>query len=320
MIQQVQKTCDECGGNGVMYRQLKVQETLEVHVPKGAPDGHKIHFSEKADEIPDGEAGDVVFVLAEQPHAEYKRKGDDLFMERTISLTEALSGFAMELDSLDGRKLLIKNAPGEVIKPVTYDPFREDAEVAMWEMYEDADTPSLENAAVAETEDLNVCKKAVAKGQLKGKGIGCFVQRGGKTVFKQCSTEQAMAAKVTSRGAKLFVIQDPESTKHTRMMKAVKGEGLPRLRAPFEHGNLFIMFTIEFPDSIPATAATELLKLLGPPKHVPKVKEDDDDVEVCELSDMDPVTSFKDYIPPEGDDDDDEGGGGGGQRVQCAQQ
>jgi hypothetical protein len=34
----------------------QVQETLEVHVSKGAPDGHKINFSEKADEIPDGEA------------------------------------------------------------------------------------------------------------------------------------------------------------------------------------------------------------------------------------------------------------------------
>ena len=39
MIQQVQKTCDSCGGNGMMYRQQKVQETLEVHIPKGAPDG-----------------------------------------------------------------------------------------------------------------------------------------------------------------------------------------------------------------------------------------------------------------------------------------
>ena len=29
------------GGNGVMYRQVKVQETLDVHVPKGATDGHK---------------------------------------------------------------------------------------------------------------------------------------------------------------------------------------------------------------------------------------------------------------------------------------
>merc|ERR1719235_2504395 len=132
MIQQVQKACDECGGQGVMFRQQKVQEQLDVHIPKGAPDGHKIHFSEKADEIPDGEAGDVVFVLQEQPHAEFKRKGDDLFIERTISLSEALCGFAMELTHLDGRKLLIKSKPGEVIKPVSYDPFRED-ESAMWE-------------------------------------------------------------------------------------------------------------------------------------------------------------------------------------------
>ena len=164
MIQQVQKACDVCGGNGVMYRQVKVQETLDVHVPKGATDGHKISFSEKADEIPDGEAGDVVFVLQEQPHAEYKRKGDDLFLERTISLSEALCGFKMELEALDGRKLIIKSAPGEVIKPVTYDPFREDGDAALWEMFEDTDCPSLDNAAVAETEDLNVCKKAVAKG------------------------------------------------------------------------------------------------------------------------------------------------------------
>merc|ERR1719160_1905626 len=319
MIQQVQKTCDVCSGNGMMYRQQKVQETLEVHIPKGAPDGHKINFSEKADEIPDGEAGDVVFVLQEQAHPDYKRKGDDLFIERTISLSEALCGFKMEMKTLDGRTLIIKSNPGEVIKPVAYDPFRED-EAALWEMYEDSDTPSLDNAAVAETEDLAVCKKAVAKGQLKGKGIGCFVQRGGKTVFKQCTTEQAMAAKTTSRGAKLFVIQDPESTKHTRMMKAVKGEGLPRLRAPFEHGNLFIIFTIEFPESIDPGVAGQLLKLLGPAKHVVTAKEDDDDVEVCELTGMDPVMSFKDYEPPRDDDDDEEGGGGGGQRVQCAQQ
>merc|ERR1719199_1592866 len=126
MIQQVQKTCDACGGTGMVYRQQKVQETLEVHIPKGAPDGHKINFSEKADEIPDGEAGDVVFVLQEQPHADYKRKGDDLFIERTISLSEALCGFTMELTHLDGRKLLIKSGPGEVIAPCTYNPFSEE--------------------------------------------------------------------------------------------------------------------------------------------------------------------------------------------------
>merc|ERR1719248_545642 len=187
MIQQVQKACDVCGGNGVMYRQVKVQETLDVHVPKGATDGHKISFSEKADEIPDGEAGDVVFVLQEQPHAEFKRKGDDLYIERSISLTEALCGFAMELTHLDGRTLLIKSEPtaeNGVIRPVAYNPFKEEEE-ADWVMHDDCDCPSLENAAVAETDDVSACKKACEKGQLKGKGIGAFVQRGGKTVFKQ---------------------------------------------------------------------------------------------------------------------------------------
>merc|ERR1719409_2137312 len=320
MIQQVQKHCDQCGGQGTIFRQQKVQETLDVHIPKGAPDGHKIHFSEKADEIPDGEAGDVVFVLQEQPHADYKRKGDDLFIERDISLSEALTGFAMDLPHLDGRKLKITSAPGEVIKPVSFDPLAESNDESLWDQFENCDCPSLDNAAVAETEDLNVCKKAVSKGQLKGKGIGCFVQRGGKTVFKQCTTEEAMAAKTTSRGAKLYVIQDPDATKHTRMMKAVEGEGLPRLRAPFEHGNLFIAFTIEFPDAIDPSAGKELLKLLGPPKHVVTADEDGDNVEVVELSDVDPVMSFKEYIPAENDEDDEEGGGPGGQRVQCAQQ
>lgn len=318
MIQQVQKTCDECGGNGVNYRQVKVQETLEVHIPKGAPDGHKINFSEKADEIPDGEAGDVVFVLQEQSHSEFKRKGDDLYIERTISLTEALCGFSMEMKHLDGRTLIIKSKPGDVIKPVSFNPFAEEDEASEWTCFEDCDTPSLENAAVAETDDLKACKKACEKGQLKGKGIGCFVQRGGKTVFKQCSYSEAMKAKAPSRGSKLYVIADPNAAAHTRMMKAVEGEGLPRLKSPFENGNLFIIITIEFPSSINPTVAGQLLKMLPPPKHVVTTSEDAEDVEVVELSDVDPVRSYKDNLPEEVDDE--EEGGGGGQRVQCAQQ
>ena len=58
------------------------------------------------------------------------------------------------------------------------------------------------------------------------------------------------------------------TTSSKRMMKCVKGEGLPRLRAPIDHGNLFIVFTIEFPDSIDPEMAPQLLTLLNPPKHV----------------------------------------------------
>jgi len=259
----------------------------------------------------------------EQPHAMFKRHGDDLYIERTITLSEALCGFKMELTHLDGRKLLITSKPGEVIKPVTYDPFRDTAEGKQdWDMFEDCDVPSIDDAAAADSEDLNICKKACASGQLKGRGIGAFVQSGGRTVFKQCTTEEAMAAKKPRKGSKLFILRDPAADAGKRLMKAVEGEGLPRLKQPFDHGNLFILITIEFPTAIDAGIATQLKKLLPAPKDATKLTGDEEDVEVVELKDIDPLTSYKQKGEIEDDDDDDDerrrGGGGGG--VQCAQQ
>lgn len=58
-----------------------------------------------------------MFVLQQKEHPKFKRKGDDLFVEHSLSLTEALCGFQFPLTHLDGRQLLIKSNPGEVIKP-----------------------------------------------------------------------------------------------------------------------------------------------------------------------------------------------------------
>ena len=128
-----------------------------------------------------------------------------------------------------------------------------------------------------------------------------------------------MAAKKPAKGSKLYVIGDPDAMAGGRMMKAVEGEGLPRLKSPYEFGNLFIIIKIEFPAEIDTTAAKALLKVLPPPKHVPTVSEDSDDVDVCVLKDIDPVRSYQDNLPEPSYEDEDEGGGGG-QRVQCAQQ
>jgi DnaJ homolog subfamily A member 2 len=66
---------------------------------------------------PDTVTGDIVFILQVKEHPRFKRKYDDLFIEHTISLTEALCGFQFVLTHLDGRQLLIKFNPGEIIKP-----------------------------------------------------------------------------------------------------------------------------------------------------------------------------------------------------------
>ena len=67
--------------------------------------------------MPDAESGDVIVQILEAPHKTFKRKGADLFIEKEITLIEALTGLDFILVHLDGRKIRIQNKPGEVIKP-----------------------------------------------------------------------------------------------------------------------------------------------------------------------------------------------------------
>ena len=62
------------------------------------------------------EAGDIIIVLQQQKHDRFLRKGSDLFTEQQISLVEALTGVEFVLTHLDGRQLLVRTAPGEIIK------------------------------------------------------------------------------------------------------------------------------------------------------------------------------------------------------------
>merc|ERR1719362_693043 len=102
MIQQMQFQCNTCGGSGKRFTSMKKKEVLEVPIPRGSPDNHEVPIREMADEHPDSATGDVVFVLKQQEHAEFKRRGADLFIERKISLVEALCGFKIEVTHLDG--------------------------------------------------------------------------------------------------------------------------------------------------------------------------------------------------------------------------
>merc|ERR1719359_2690309 len=202
MIQQMQSACRACDGQGKSFKTKQDREVLEVHIQKGSPDNHKVVFREMADEHPDADTGDVVFVLKEQPHADFKRRGADLFIERKISLVEALCGFEIEVKHLDGRTLLIKTSPGEIVKPMArgFDPFEDTENKMEWEVIENADCPDLDNVAQADTTDVDTLKKA-CETQLKRKGIdvGVFVVDNKRAYFKQASREEILAAKKTRR-------------------------------------------------------------------------------------------------------------------------
>jgi len=128
MIQQMQTACNECGGRGEVIKEEdkcveckgkkvnKQKKILEVMIEKGMKHGQKIVFAGEANESPGIQTGDIIFVISEQPHEIFKRKGADLIMEFTIPLIEALTGFSFSLKHLDDRILHVKSAPGEVIK------------------------------------------------------------------------------------------------------------------------------------------------------------------------------------------------------------
>lgn len=110
--------CDECGGMGVKAGSTKKDtKILEVTIDKGSPHGEKYVFHGEGDEFPGAETGDVVVVVDLQEHKEFKRKGADLLFEKKISLVEALTGVDFTFTHLDGKKVHVKSAAGEVIKP-----------------------------------------------------------------------------------------------------------------------------------------------------------------------------------------------------------
>jgi len=129
MIQQMQAQCDECGGKGETAKEEdkckackgkkveKEKKILNVHIDPGMRHGQKIVFANEADELPGLEAGDIIFVIVEKKHNDFARKGNDLFMEMTIPLVEALTGFSTTIKHLDDRILVVKSDKGDIIKP-----------------------------------------------------------------------------------------------------------------------------------------------------------------------------------------------------------
>merc|ERR1739845_74411 len=78
----------------------------------------KIIFREMADEIPGcKEVGDVNFIIEEKEHPFFKRKNNDLLIVQTISLNQALCGYSVRFHHLDGREIIVKTKPGQIINP-----------------------------------------------------------------------------------------------------------------------------------------------------------------------------------------------------------
>ena len=105
--------CPKCNGKHVVPE----RKTLEIVVEPGMKNNQRITFAGESDQAPDMEPGDVVFVIKTQPHRTFKRSGDDLIMNKSITLAEALTGFKFTFEHLDKRMIMVESAPRRVVKP-----------------------------------------------------------------------------------------------------------------------------------------------------------------------------------------------------------
>lgn len=138
MIQQMQSVCPTCKGSGEAVdpsdrcdkckgnKVIQEKKILEVHVEKGMEHGQRIVFAGEADQAPDTVPGDIVFVVQQKEHTEFKRKASDLFAVKKISLTEALIGFKTVIKQLDGRELLLETKEGEITRPGSFKMVKEE--------------------------------------------------------------------------------------------------------------------------------------------------------------------------------------------------
>jgi DnaJ family protein A protein 2 len=130
MVQRGQVRCPSCEGQGMRVRPsdlcgkcqgkktIKEKKILEVHIEKGMKKGDHIRFNGEGDQIPGVKlSGDILLVIAQKPHDMFRRVGSHLIMQHDISLQEALCGFELPIQHLDGRTVVVKIAPGQVADP-----------------------------------------------------------------------------------------------------------------------------------------------------------------------------------------------------------
>ncbi|PWA92701.1 DNAJ heat shock family protein [Artemisia annua] len=86
---------------------MTVEEILNINIKPGWKKGIKITFPEKGNEQPNVTPAYLVFVIDEKPHNTLTRDGNDLVVTKHITLAEALTGYTVNLTTLDGRNLTI---------------------------------------------------------------------------------------------------------------------------------------------------------------------------------------------------------------------
>ncbi|KPA79557.1 DNAj-like protein [Leptomonas pyrrhocoris] len=117
-VQQIEQVCSHCNGKGTHVAHMcpvcrgkavvSGETALSVDIEEGLPEGHVLRYELEADQTPGQVPGDVMLTVVTAPHAVFTRDGNDLYMNVTITLKEALLGFERSFTHLDGHEVALR--------------------------------------------------------------------------------------------------------------------------------------------------------------------------------------------------------------------
>ena len=87
----------------------KCSENMEISVPKGILDKDEIIYRNSGNESLEGDKGDIIIKFNVIEDTVFKRDGNDLYLEKNILLSEALTGYQFILKSVSGEKIVIES-------------------------------------------------------------------------------------------------------------------------------------------------------------------------------------------------------------------
>lgn len=91
--------CKTCQGTGVAYG----SEKIKIKIPAGIEDGQQIRLSHKGEPNPKGQDGDLYINIKVYKSHKFHRVGDDIKNDYHISITQAVLGDKVEIETIDGR-------------------------------------------------------------------------------------------------------------------------------------------------------------------------------------------------------------------------
>jgi molecular chaperone DnaJ len=104
----ISNPCRTCGGSGLVRK----RETIKVKIPAGVEAGMQLTLHGEGHAAKNnGVNGDLLVVIEEQEHPNFKREGNNLFYTKIISIPEAILGGDVEIPGIDGT-YKIKVEPG----------------------------------------------------------------------------------------------------------------------------------------------------------------------------------------------------------------